>query len=224
MTRAPHPIRAIAFLCLALTGAQACAYAPSSVAEHPAHQVEPMAESAPASTRVEDGATRLDATFLPLSADTLRVRYRLRNGGEAPLAVFDRGNRHAVLTGRQASGALGAPTFEEAGGGDVVLRHVALPEARGGPTGPTVPMTPLALKLDPGAILEGEFTFAIPSATPPGRLRWCLGVAPFERERFFSREQAEAGETWQAGEEAVQAQRMLCTPWFDMAAGSFAAG
>ncbi|WP_202845329.1 hypothetical protein [Luteimonas saliphila] len=183
-----------------------------------------MAESSAASARVEDGTARLDATFSPLSADTLRVRYRMLNGGDAPLAVFDRGNRHAVLSKRQTSGAVGAPTFEEVGGGDVVLRHVALPAAQGHPTGPTVPLTPLALKLDPGATLEGEFSFAIPTATPPRRVRWCLGVATFDPGHFFSPEQVDAGETWQAGEAAVQAQRTLCTPWFDIATGTFAAG
>ncbi|TWT20267.1 hypothetical protein FQY83_11060 [Luteimonas marina] len=179
-----------------------------------------MSESNPASTHVEGEGLRLDVDFSAPSGDTVQVRYRLRNDGAAPLAVFDRGNRHAVLTKRQAPGAIGVPTFEETGGGDVVLRHVAPPQADA-PTGPTLPPTPLALKLEPGASIEGEFGFSIPASAPPRRVRWCLGVAAFDDVDFFSPEATDAGEVWQAGAGAIARQRVLCTPWFGMAAGRF---
>lgn len=210
--------------CLALAAAHASAYDVASGAGRAATntRVESMNAASPVSTKVEDADTRLEVSFASPSPGAVQVRYRLHNGGEAPLAVFDRGNRHAVLTKRQAAGAIGAPTFEEAGGDDVVLRHVALPSSTGGPTGPTLPATPLALKLAPGATLASGFSFSIPTSTPPKRVRWCLGVAAFDDGHFFSPETAADGEVWQADDDAVRSQRTLCTPWFDLAAGEFA--
>lgn len=214
--------RAVA-LGLALAAAHAGAYDGAPGAGRAATpRVESMNAASPVSTRVEDGAARLEASIASPSPGSVQVRYRLHNAGDTPLAVFDRGNRHAVLTKRQAAGAVGAPTFEDTGGGDVVLRHVALPSSTGGPTGPTVPATPLALKLDPGATLAGEFSFSIPTPTPPKRVRWCLGVAAFDGRHFFSPETAADGEVWQANDDAVRSQRTLCTPWFDLASGEFA--
>lgn len=168
--------------------------------------------------RVTDAA-RLEARFQVLSGDRVEVRYRLHNRGNATLAVFDRGDRHAVLTGRLIAGATGAPTWEEVAGGDVVLRHMAS-VAPAGPTGPTVPRTPLALALPAGQTLSGSFIASIPG-TPPTRLRWCLGVAPFDAAGFFSPEQVAAGEIWQAQDDAIARQALLCTPWFAMATGRF---
>ena len=168
-------------------------------------------------TLIEDGPLSLEVALSMPTAETVLLRYRLRNSGPAAVAVFDRGDRHAVLSGRQQAGAVGAPTFEERNG-DVVLRHVARP-APAGPTGPTSPATPLALRLAPGGTLDGEFRFTIPAAKPPARLRWCLGVAPFEQERFAMPEQGSAGEVWQALDPG--SQRELCTPWFDRAQGGF---
>jgi len=216
-------VRAVA-ACLALAAAHAGAYDVASGAGRAATtaRVESMNAASPVSTKVEDADVRLEVSFASPSPGTVQVRYRLHNAGAAPLAVFDRGNRHAVLAKRQAAGAVGAPTFEDTGGGDVVLRHVALRSSGGGPTGPTVPATPLALKLGPGATLAAEFSFSIPTSTPPKRVRWCLGVAAFDDGHFFSPETAADGEVWQADDDAVQSQRMLCTPWFDLAAGEFA--
>ncbi|MCW5581920.1 MAG: hypothetical protein KIS72_11325, partial [Luteimonas sp.] len=56
----------------------------------------------PVSTHVDDADARLEASFASPSPGTVQVRYRLHNAGDVPLAVFDRGNRHAVLAGRQA--------------------------------------------------------------------------------------------------------------------------
>lgn len=177
-----------------------------------------MQEMPSSTTRVQDGALALDVALSMPTAESVVLRYRLRNGGEGAVAVFDRGDRHAVLSGRMQAGAVGAPTFEERGNGDVVLRHVAQP-APAGPTGPSSPATPLALRVAPGETLDGEFRFTIPGAAPPARLRWCLGVAPFEQERFAVPEQSNAGEVWQALDSGNQ--RELCTPWFDRGQGGF---
>jgi len=184
----------------------------------PMQPSRPMHPTTSASSSVEDGHLRLEVQLSMPSADTVELRYLLRNAGEAAVAVFDRGDRHAVLSGRQAKGAVAAPSFEDAGDGTVVLRHVARPAAAG-PTGPTSPHTPLALKLDAGAVLEDGFRFAIPSSAPQ-RLRWCLGVAPFEQDRFFAPERGAGVEVWQTTD--ASAQRELCTPWFDCARGAFA--
>ena len=218
-----HAVRTFA-AGMALAAVQVTACDDASAARPAATpQVTPMSPAMPATTRVDDADARLEASIDSPSPGTVQVRYQLRNAGDAPLAVFDRGDRHAVLTKRQAAGAIGAPTFEEVGSGDVVLRHVALPSSSGGPTGPTVPATPLARRLDPGATLTGEFLFSIPTSAPPKRVCWCVGIAPFDGEEFFSPEAAPAGEVWQAGDGAVARQRVLCTPWFVLSKGLFEA-
>ncbi|MCW5581992.1 MAG: hypothetical protein KIS72_11685, partial [Luteimonas sp.] len=85
------------------------------------------------------------------------------------------------------------------------------------------PPTPLALKLPPGATLEGGFAFSIPASASalPKRVRWCLGIAAFDEAGFFSPASTADGEVWQANDDGVRAQRTLCTPWFDPAAGGF---
>lgn len=206
---------------LALACVQAPAYDGTARPAASAAQVDAMSETSPATARVEGDPASLEATMTAPTPESVRVRYRLRNTGATPLAVFDRGNRQAVLAGRQASGAIAAPSFEELAGGDVVLRHVARAATRGVATGPTLPATPLALKLDPGAALEGEFAFAIPASAPPKRVRWCLGVAPFDAEAFVLPDASQEGEVWQATDAAVAAQQQLCTPWFTMATGRF---
>lgn len=176
-----------------------------------------MPASPTASTRIEDRGVLLDVQLSMPAADTVELRYRLRNGGAQPLAVFDRGDRHAVLSGRQARGGMGAPVFERLADGDLVLRHSA-PPASAGPTGPTSPPTPLALRLDPGAVLEDGFVYPIPGSAPR-RVRWCLGVAGFSKDGFFGPEPGAKGDVWQASDPG--AQRQLCTPWFDCARGAF---
>lgn len=181
-----------------------------------------MSTGTSGSSLVERDGLRLEIGIGVPAPGTVRVRYRLHNTGKAPLAVFDRGDRHAVLTGRQQAGAIGAPLVLQVAEGDVELRHVARRE-RAGFTGPTVPATPLALQLAPGAAVEGGFSAALPSTTAPlRRVRWCLGVAPFEDAAFFAAENVESGRIWQAGDGAVAAQQSLCTPWFDLATLAFA--
>lgn len=187
----------------------------------PSGERQAMSKARSASTLVQRDGVRLEASIEPEMPNAVRVRYRLRNTGQASLAVFDRGDRHAVLTGRQEAGAIGAPHVLQAAEGSVELRHLALPPPAGF-TGPTVPATPLALQLAPGAVLAGEFSTTLPSSAPPRRVRWCLGVAPFDDTAFFAAEDVEAGRIWQAGAEAVAGQQLLCTPWFDLAAQSAA--
>lgn len=173
-------------------------------------------------TEIVAGDARLAVELDFPTVDTVDVRYQLHNAGDVPLAVFDRGDRHAVLTGRQASGDTGVPTFEADDAGGVTLRHAARPAhaSPAGPTGPTVPPTPLVRRVAAGETLQGGFRFQIPAA-PPRRLRWCLGVAPFADGEGL-RPDVDAAHVWRAGPAAVARQQVLCTPWFDVSAGRFA--
>lgn len=189
----------------------------NAVADVPAGT--PTMTDAPDTAQVEADGLRLTARFAYAPrTGALAVTYRLDNTGDAPVAVFDRGNRHAVLTGRQRDGGVGDPVFEEEAPGRVTLRHAAAGLPR--PT-PTVPPTPLAAKLDPGAGLEGEFAFAPPTRGEPARMRWCLGVAPFDGAAFTQPQEVDGVEVWQADFERAERQRLLCTPWFDVVAGRF---
>lgn len=178
-----------------------------------------MSPSEPASTIVEgDSGAKLQATFdLDDAKQRLSVRYRIDNTGDVPLAVFDRGNAHAVLTKRQKAGAVAAPLFKQ-DGGDLTLSHVAMPL----PTpAPTVPPTPLALKLDSGASLDGAFDFNLLLADAPKRVRWCLGVAPFAEDEFTASKQGGEPQVWSASFAVIESQRTLCTPWYDLTGGAF---
>ena len=183
-------------------------------------------EDRPARTAVDGEAARLEVAFDPVG-ERFAVRYRVTNRGEGPLAVFDRGDRHAVLTGRLESGAIAMPRFTQEGG-DLTLDHAAraLPDPA-----PTVPPVPLAARLDAGAALDGAFEFDLSLTVGVERVRWCLGVAAFndkdyraddrsvDRSKFASGGDADA---WQASFAVVDAQEMLCTPWYVLAGGGFA--
>ncbi len=209
----PVPLRLTALLASVLCAgcAQSADRAPSGT--------PPMSE--PSTTTVEAAGGRLTASFAYTPrTGAVEVRYRFDNLGQAPLAVFDRGDRHAVLVGRQHGGAVGAPHFQEEVPGDVVLRHAArpLPEPS-----PTVPPTPLAARVEPGGSLTGEFAFAPPTEREPRRIRWCLGVAPFDTEAFAQPEEIDGVEVWRGGFDLAARQTLLCTPWFDVAAQRFEA-
>jgi hypothetical protein len=133
------------------------------------------------------------------------------------LAVFDRGDRHALASGRQKAGAIAAPTSRSVGD-DVVLEHIALPLPRPAPVSPP---TPLAAKLAAGAQSNGHFEFALPGLQAPKRLRWCLGVAAFVEADFNSPEQVGDVEIWRASFAVAERQQTLCTPWFDVARMAF---
>jgi len=146
------------------------------------------------------------------------VRYRLRNNAPAKaLAVFDRGNRHEVSIGRQTLGAIAAPTWKGMGD-EVELFHVAapLPNPR-----PISPPSPLALEVAAGGELRGAFKFALLSGAPK-RLRWCLGVLPWQASYFDSPSATDAGKIWRASFAVANEQETLCTPWYDVAKAAFA--
>lgn len=170
-----------------------------------------------ATTVIDGNGTRLEVDFDQLADDSVQVRYRLHNTGGVDLAVFDRGDRHAVLTGRQEPGAVGQPLFREEGDGDYTFGHVALPLPNPSPTSPP---TPLAAKLAAGKMLEGEFRLQV-LAEVPRRVRWCLGMAPLTEGMFSQPEQAAGVEIWRGSFSAHEQQQKLCTPWYDMAAGAF---
>jgi len=176
-----------------------------------------MLHSQATQVTVEGDDVSLEARFdYAPSAGKLVVHYRVHNEGDAPVAIFDRGNRQAVLSKRQALGAVAAPTFEDAGDA-TTLRHVALPLPQ---PAPTVPPVPLATKVAPGGEVDGAFGFVFVSSVPK-RVRWCLGIAPFDDADFSAPEQAGGVEVWRASFAVVERQRVLCTPWFDLARGEF---
>ncbi len=146
------------------------------------------------------------------------VRYRLRNtDASSPLMVFDRGDLHAISTGRHTFGAVGVPKMIE-NGQDIELVHATahLP-ARA----PTSPPTPIAIQVEPGAELSGHFKFALKGITIPKRLRWCLGVMPMDEAYMDSPNDTPDGRIWRVSFAAVEKQRMVCTPWYDVATAAF---
>ncbi|MGO1002649.1 hypothetical protein [Lysobacter sp. CA196] len=169
--------------------------------------------------KVQGRGVALEAEFAYAgSKRVLTVSYRLRNLGDAPLAVFDRGDRHAVATGRQKAGAIASPTLQIENG-DASLSHAAGPLPRPAPISPP---TPLAVRVAAGAETAGRFEFAIAGADAPKRLRWCLGVATFEDGDFTAPQSVGAVEIWRASFAVVERQQLVCTPWFDVAADAFA--
>lgn len=174
-------------------------------------------DHAPAHVRVDAAGITLDAR-VHMRGNTVHVDYRLTNAGDVPMLVFDRGDRHAVLTRKQAVGAVGRPFVREDEGARITLSHVAraLPKPP-----PTVPPTPLARQLDAGAAYEDAFTFSAWLADVPLQLRWCVGVAPADPARLFSPDTIGDIEIWQADFAFADAQTLLCTPWFDVARGAF---
>src|SRR5690606_35951746 len=168
-----------------------------------------------ATTVIEGTGVRLEVDFHQGAEDVVRVEYRLHNTGDADLAVFDRGDRHAVMTGRMETGEVGQPLFRDEGEGDYTFGHVALPLRE---PAPTLPPVPLAAKLPAGGSLEGAFELSVPGEVPR-RVRWCIGMAPMDGGAFDQPEQAGGVEVWRASFDAHQHQRKLCTPWYDMAAG-----
>lgn len=189
---------------------------PAAAQQEPVHMHE---HGSAARTTVEGEGATLEAAFRAAGAE-LTVDYRVRNTGDGPLAVFDRGDRHAVLTGRLAEGEVPPPYFGEDGEGGLTLSHEARPLAQ---PAPTLPPVPLAARLAPGESLEGGFTFDTSLAAGAARVRWCLGVAPFDEAAFQASEPAGEVAVWTSPFEAAEAQQRLCTPWFDIAAGAFEA-
>jgi hypothetical protein len=177
--------------------------------------------AAPASVRVDGAlATELETEFdYAPNSRIIEVRYTLHNRGDAPLAVFDRGDQHAIGSGRQAFGAVGIPRMD-IDNEDISLVHAAVPLPDPAPTSPP---TPVAIEVAPGASLEGEFKFALKGLVMPKRLRWCVGVMRVGDAYMDSPQNTEAGRLWRASFGVVEKQAMLCTPWYDVASAAFQA-
>ncbi|KRE96607.1 hypothetical protein ASG87_16605 [Frateuria sp. Soil773] len=184
----------------------AAAIAPTSRAMPPAASTTTV-RSAPASLDVEaryDAATR-----------KLAVRYRLHNTGTEPLAVFDRGDSMQLRT-HQLEPGKPAPPLQADDDGGLTFSHRAMPLRK---PPPIVPHIPLAGRLDAGASRADTFTVDVPPGV--GRVRYCLGVAPFPAEGFRPATGAGDG-VWQASYRIVDQQTLLCTPWLDLATARFA--
>lgn len=188
---------------------------------HPmsANATQAAPAAAAASAAIQSPDARLQAEFEYHAASRiLGVRYRVRNASASEaLVVFDRGNAQAVAAGRQTLGAVGAP-FEKALGEDIELSHAVFPLSR--PT-PTVPPSPLAIRIEPGQELAGRFEVALKGTTAPKRLRWCVGVAPFDSAYLREPHDSAQGQVWTASFAVVERQGLLCTPWYDTASGRF---
>jgi hypothetical protein len=192
---------------------------PINVGANSAPAIVSATSAAPASARVHGAhALELQAEFDYAPASRIiEVRYTLHNRGETALAVFDRGDLHAVGVGRQVLGAVGIPRMETEGD-DVSLIHAAAPLPDPAPTSPP---TPLAIELAPGASLEGEFKFALKGTAAPKRLRWCVGAMPMGEAYMDSPQSTRAGRLWRASFGVVEKQNMICTPWYDVASAAF---
>jgi len=210
MSPTPRAGAALALLSAALIAPHAAGAQANMESTH-MHEEDRVAR-----TSVDGEGARLEVAFDP-DGDALAVRYRISNTGDVPLAVFDRGDRHAVLTKQLVAGEVPAPHFEDADGG-LVLSHVAraLPDPA-----PTLPPVPLASRLAAGAALDGAFAFDLSLGTSANRVRWCLGVAAFDEAQFEASESMGEVAVWTAPFAMAAAQQLLCTPWFDVAAGVF---
>ncbi len=168
-----------------------------------------------AHAEVADGTTVLSVDFGWSSARDLQVRYRVENRGREPVMVFDRGDSVAVATHRLPLGGVPAPATEQRDG-TLTLSHraLALPKRA-----PTVPPVPLAVRVDAGGRADGTFRTGVPSEVT--RVRYCVGVAPFAEADFSAPQSAAGGSIWRASFALAERQRMLCTPWFDLARGAF---
>jgi len=173
-----------------------------------------------AETRIEADALSLDVKVgYNAERREFGVCYALRNIGAVPVAVFDRGDRAQVVSGRLIAGAVPPPVYESGADGDLTLLHIARPLPQ---PAPILPPTPIAARLDAGAELRGKFVAEL-FAAPPRRLRWCLGVADFDPSAFDQLQDLDGLSLWRASFALVDRQRRLCTPWFDLATGAFAA-
>lgn len=204
------------------SGLLAVVLSAAAVVPHPVAaqaQTEPDAvneEEQVARTRVNGEGAMVEAAFDP-DGQRLMVRYRISNTGDAPLAVFDRGDSHAVLTKRLVAGDVPGPRVE-GGDGGLTLTHAAqaLPDPA-----PTSPPVPLATKLGAGERLDASFDVDLSLFANATRVRWCLGVLPFDEAVLKPATSAGDVAVWSASFSVVEQQQLLCTPWFDMAAGVF---
>lgn len=143
------------------------------------------------------------------------VHYRLSNtSSTTPMAVFDRGDAHDARA--ETVGEVGTPIMMVTSEGvEILHRAFPLPDPS-----PTSPPTPIAMRLDPGGILEGKFSVTLPIDSPT-RVRWCLGHMPFDERYFDFPVTTKHGQIWLASFAAADAQTVFCTPWYDMTSGVF---
>lgn len=211
-------MRQMGALCLTAVALAACADT------KPSPPPEPTMTSSSAERRLPEARVQgafgtdlmvaIDATTERLVVD---VRYVLRNGGSAALAVFDRGNVHDIGIGRHAVGAIGVPS-QETTGDDLTLIHAAMPLPEPSPTSPP---TPLAIELAPGAMLAARFQTMVHANRMPKRLRWCVGVVPVGDAQLSAPQDTKDGRIWVASFAAAERQQRICTPWYDLARGEF---
>lgn len=169
-----------------------------------------------ATTTVDASVARLDIDArYDAGTHKLSLDYRLTNTSTGPLAVFDRGDSMQLRTHMLAPGKP-APPMQAMEDGGLQLNHRAMPLRK---PPPIVPHIPLAGRLEAGAVHTDAFTVDVPAGV--GRVRYCLGVAPFVAERFRPATGAGDG-VWLASYRVVDQQTLLCTPWLDLVAGRFA--
>ena len=145
----------------------------------------------------------------------VHVHYRLGNtSSTTPLAVFDRGDAHDAR--EEKVGDVGAPSMLVTSDGVEIL-HKAFPLPDPSPTSPP---TPIAMRLDPGGTLEGNFSVTLPIDSPT-RVRWCLGHMDFDERYFDFPGTTQHGQIWLASFAVADVQTASCTPWYDMASGVF---
>jgi hypothetical protein len=163
--------------------------------------------------------TELSAQFDYAAASRIvTVRYTLRNGGDAPLAVFDRGDANSLAADLHALGEVGLPSMS-AEGDDITLEHVVKPLPQD--IDITSPPTPVALEVPPGASIDGRFEFILEGTVVPKRLRWCVGVMRIGDAYMESPLETKAGKLWSASFGVVEKQQRVCTPWYNVASASF---
>ncbi len=170
-----------------------------------------------------------DGQVLQLRAVILRddptgawiVDYRLHNASAITTAlVFDRGDAQEVGIGRHALGTIGIPRAMTTDAGDLEIIHAAQPLPNPSPISPP---TPLAIELAPSAEISGRFIFSSLFTGQPKRVRWCVGVMALEASDEGMVYETPEGRIRQTGFGVVDRQRMLCTPWYDVAKGVFEA-
>jgi len=204
--------------------AAACAHGLPHPAEDTRMNAQPDTTTATADTRlrVQDGQeVSLHTEFhYSTDANTLLVRYRLRNGSaDRALAVFDRGVYGDRAGATFNPGPVGAPRVEQQDGGTVLL-HAP------GPAPATAAMdplgaAPLAVELEPGGELADQFVHRFTGTGAPKRVRWCVAVAPFDEKQFRNPVKTNHGPIWTATGDTSTGRQLLCTPWYDVGTARF---
>lgn len=151
----------------------------------------------------------------------LRVRYGVYNFARrsaVAVAVFDRGDAHDIRGGRHTLGAGAAPSATVTGD-RIELKHAASPLPN---PAPYAPIAPFAMKLEPGTGLVGQYELPLPSDAEPKWVRWCIGMTVFDPPLFDAPRATAYGEICTATFAAVDRQRIVYSPWYEIATRRFA--